>query len=257
MTSSFCQKKKRILQLLVDIAVDYGGMERYMLQPIKSVLLEILQHARRSPPDDTVVTMKEQPMPTVEEAMHMGVLRSADTQETAVSHNIQKARGTVYSHMGSGLHRENGLDSETSIHLLQTYALPVPVYGLVVVLPKATLVDKLERTYKQFIKQILSLPVTVSDPAVYILSGAMPIEGVIHKRALVLFGSLRRLGEESVEKRLARRQLAVKSFESNSWFVAIRKLFLKYDLPDCWDLVENPSSKTQWKSLVHKHVNDY
>ena len=118
--------------------------------------------------------------------------------------------------MGSGLHGENGLDPETSIHLLQTYVLPVLVYGLEVVLPKATLVDKLERIYKQFIKQILSLPVTVADPAVYILSGAMPTEGVIHKRALVLFGSCCRLGEESVEKRLARRQLAVKGFESNT-----------------------------------------
>ena len=90
----------------------------------------------------------------------------------------------------------------------------------------------------------------MADPAVYILSGAMPLEGVIHKRALVLFGSFCRLDEESVEKRLARRQLAVKSFESNSWFVATRKLFRKYDLPDCWDLVENPLSKTQWYSLV-------
>ena len=240
-------ENKRILQLLIDIVVDYSGMDRYLLQPIKSVLLEIVQHAGRSPPDDTVVTMKEQPMPIVEEAMHMGVLRSADTQETAGLHNIQKARCTVY----------NGLDPETSIHLLQTYVLPILVYGLEVVLPKATLFDKLERTYKQFIKQSLSLPVTVADPAMYILSGAIPIEGVIHKRALVLFGSLCRLGKEPVEKRLPRRQLAVKSFESNNcfFFFATRKLFLKYDLPDCWDSVENPPSKTQWKSLVH--VNDY
>ena len=147
-------ENKRILQLLVDIAVDYSCMERYLLQPFKSVLLEICQDVRRSPPDDSVVMMKEQPMPIVEEAMHMGVLRSADTQETAVSHNIQKARRTVYSLMGSGLHGENGLDPETSIHLLQTYVLPVLVYGLEVVLPKDTLVDKPEKTYKQFIKFI-------------------------------------------------------------------------------------------------------
>ena len=250
-------ENKRILQLLVDIAVDFSGMERFLLQPIKSVLLQILNHLRRAHTDDTVVTMKEQPMPVVEEAMHMGILRSADTQESAVSHNIQKARRTVYSLMGSGLHGENGLDPETSIHLLQTYVLPVLVYGLEVVLPKTTLVEKLERTYKQFIKQILSLPVTVADPAVYILSGAIPIEAVIHKRALVLFGSICRLGEDSVEKRVARRQLCVKSFESNSWFTAVRKMFLRYDLPDCWNVVDTPPSKLQWKSLVHKHVNAY
>ena len=30
-------ENKRILQLLVDIAVDYSVMERFLLQPIKSV----------------------------------------------------------------------------------------------------------------------------------------------------------------------------------------------------------------------------
>ena len=250
-------ENKRILQLLVDIAVDFSSLERFLLQPVKSVLLQILQYARRSPPDDTVITMKGQAMPIVEEAMHVGILRSADSQETAVSHNIQKARRTVYSLMGSGLHGENGLDPETSIHLLQTYVLSVLVYGLEVVLPKASLMDKLERTYKKFVKHILSLPVTVADSAVYVLSGAMPIEGVIHKRALVMFGSLCRLDEDSVEKRLVCQQLTVKSFESSSWFVAVRKLFIKYDLPDCWDVIDEPQSKTKWKSTVHKQVNDY
>ena len=55
---------------------------------------------------------------------------AADTQETAVSHNIQKASRTVYSFLGSGLQwRMFGLDLTTSIHLLQTY-LPVLVYWL-------------------------------------------------------------------------------------------------------------------------------
>ena len=39
---------------------------------------------------------------------------------------------------------------------------------------KASLMDKLERTYKKFIKHILSLPVTVAGPAVYIPSCTMP-----------------------------------------------------------------------------------
>ena len=128
--------------------------------------------------------MKEQPVPMVEETMHMGILRSAETQDTTVSYNIQKARRTVYRLMGLGFHGENGLDPETSVHLLQTYDLPVLVYDLEVVLPKATLVKKLEKTYKQFIKHIASQPITVADPAVYGLSGALPIESAIHKRAL-------------------------------------------------------------------------
>ena len=89
--------------------------------------------------------------------------------------------------MGLGFHSENGLDPDTSIHQLQTYVLPVLVYGMEVVTPKATLMKKLERTYKNFIKQILSLPGTVAYPAVYVLSWAVPVEAVIHKKALMLF----------------------------------------------------------------------
>ena len=55
---------------------------------------------------------------------------------------------------------------------------------------------------------------TVADSAVFILAGALLVEGVIQKRALILFGDVCRLEEDSVKKKLARRQLAVKSFSS-------------------------------------------
>ena len=100
--------------------------------------------------------------------------------------------------MDVGLHGYNGLYSETSLHLVNIYVRPVLIYGLEFVLPKRALVEKLERTYKQFIKHILSLPRTVANPAVYIFSGAIPIEGVINKRALTLFGNI---CDNSIENR--------------------------------------------------------
>ena len=53
----------------------------------------------------------------------------------------------------------------------------------------------------------MSLPVTVADPVVYVLSGAVPVEAVIHKKALMLFGSVCRLDEDSVEKWIACRHV--------------------------------------------------
>ena len=52
--------------------------------------------------------------------MHMGIMRSANTQESAVQGNVKKARKTIHSLMGAGLHGENGIDPDTPIHLLQT-----------------------------------------------------------------------------------------------------------------------------------------
>ena len=122
-----------------------------------------------------------------------------------------------------------------------------------------SLVDKVSRAYKKILKQVLSLPSTVADPAVYVISGALPIEGIIHKRALVFYGSLCRLPESSTEKQLARRQLAVKDHHSNSCYVAVRKILVKYNLPSCWDLLDNPPppKKENWRRMVNKQVNEH
>ena len=249
--------QKDALQTLVNIAVDHSCLEHYLLQPVKSVLLEILLNQKTKDSGDTVITMKGQNMPVVTQTMHVGILRSANSQETAVDENIKKARRSIYGLMAAGLHGENGLDPETSVQLINTYVLPVLVYGLEVVLPNKTLIDKLERVYRKFLKQVLSLPDTVADPASYILSGAIPIEAVVHKRALSLFGSICRLDETAVEKQLARRQLAVKSIDSCSWYVSIRKILTKYSLPDGWNLLDDPPTKTRWKATVNRCVNGY
>ena len=247
------------MQSLLNMAVDNSILEKYLLQPVKSVLLYILNiTARRSTTEvKPQMLLKGETMPVVSETMHMGILRSNDTQESTVRENTTKAQRTLYSLMASGLHGENGLDPETCTHLLQIYVLPIMVYGLEVVLPKPALVDKLNRTYKKILKQVLSLPTTVADPAVYILSGALPVEGIIHKRTLIFYGSICRLEESSVEKQLARRQLAVKGSDSHSWYIEVRKILVKYDLPSCWDLLDSPIKKERWRRLVNRKVNGY
>ena len=63
-------------------------------------------------------------MPVVEEAMYMGILKtililwSADSQKSTVRKQVDKARRTIYCLMGVGLHGDNGLDPDTSIHYL-------------------------------------------------------------------------------------------------------------------------------------------
>ena len=104
----------------------------------------------------------------------------------AVESNIQEAKWAIYSFMGTGLHAENGLDPETSISLLQTNVLPVLFYGLEVVIPTGKSLNVLETQYKNLLKQMLSIPTTTDDPAVYILSGILPAEAMIHKRILPL-----------------------------------------------------------------------
>ena len=77
--------------------------------------------------------------------------------------------------------------------------------------------------------KLLLSPVTTADPAVYIISGAIPVEAKIDNRALTLFGNISRLTSSSIEKRIAHRQLNVKGQMSNSQFVALWEHCFKYD----------------------------
>jgi hypothetical protein len=61
------------------------------------------------------------------------------------------------------------------------------------------------------IKQLLSISSNTPDPAIYILTGLLPIEAQIHIRALTLFGNVYRQDEACIEKQLAKRQLRVQS----------------------------------------------
>ena len=81
-------------------------------------------------------------MPNVTQTMHMGIMHSADTEQSATKDKIQKTR-TLYILMSTGLHGENGLGPKTAIHLMQTYVLPVLIYGIEVVLPKRKYIDML------------------------------------------------------------------------------------------------------------------
>ena len=120
------------------------------------------------------------------------------------------------------------MDPETSLQLYQTCVMSALNYGLDVVLPKQTSLDILERLHRKFMKHILSVPVNTADTAIYILSGTIPIEGCIHKRALSLYDNICRLDQTSIEWRLAERQLSTKTEKRNSWFIAIRNICVKY-----------------------------
>ena len=107
-----------VLQRPVNTSVDYSLMEYYLLQPIKSVIVALLnQGKKQQKPIDIDIRMNGVRMPVVQEAAHMGIVRSADSQESTINQNIGKARRTIYCLMGAGLHGDNSQDPDSSIHI--------------------------------------------------------------------------------------------------------------------------------------------
>ena len=59
--------------------------------------------------------------------------------------------------MSSGLHGENGLDPDTFIHLMPTYAMPVLMYGLEVAFQKQRHLDRYVGKVQQKVPEINTL----------------------------------------------------------------------------------------------------
>ena len=80
---------------------------------------------------------------------------------------------------------------------------PVLLYGMELLLPSSKPLEQLELFQKRILKQILSLPMSCPDPAVYILSGILPKEAQIRIKALTFFNDVCHQGEKNTEEKLA------------------------------------------------------
>ena len=115
---------------MLDMAFDYSGMENYLLQPMKSVIVIAEPRKRAAKKVYREWNLGGVPMPHVTSTTHMGIPQSTvKFSPEEVSVNIQKPRRSMYCLMPAGLHGENGLDPQTAVYVFQIYVLPVLLYG--------------------------------------------------------------------------------------------------------------------------------
>ena len=100
--------------------------------------------------------------------------------------------------------------------------------------------NKLEQFLKALLKRILSLPPNVPDPALYVISGLLPVQAQIDIKCLTLYNNICRQDDDTLEKRLAFCQLSMKEKDSTSWFNLIKRILLKYSFQRPLEYLSNP-----------------
>lgn len=80
------------------------------------------------------------------------------------------------------------------------------------------------------------------------------VEGQIELKALTFFNNICRQNDSSLEKQISHRQLPSKTEGSNSWLVAVREIFHKYELPKALELLNTPPEKIAWKRQIFEAV---
>ena len=91
---------------------------------------------------------------------------------------------------------------------------------------------------------------------VMFLGGSLPGKALLHLRLLSNFGMICRLQGSFLHK-IAVHQLTSAKPSSGSWFLFIRELCLKYELPAPLDLLHCPLPKTRYKALIKSKVVDF
>ena len=105
------------------------------------------------------------------------------------------------------------------------------------------------------LRRIQGLPDNAASETVYILSGHLPIEAILHKKILGIAGGIARLPLQHNLRQLALRQLACKDPKSRSWFCQAVRIGSRYGvcIPS---LFRNPWPKLAWKKHVQLLVKE-
>lgn len=245
------------LQEMLNEVVIFSNRERYALHPQKSMVLPICKKSQINYWHEfSPWTMNGTAVQVSNLVQHLGIeRRSIASNKESVNTRIQVGRRATYALMGAGLHGLNGVNPKTAWKLLSTFVEPRYAYGLEILGLTATDKKLLDAYQKKTIKQIQHLPDRASNAAVYLLLGALPISAKIELNQLTLFRMV--IAKDSIEAKIAERQLAMKSSKSKSWFIEVNKLLSKYNLPSAHDLLVVPPSKLQWKNTVHAAVYNY
>jgi hypothetical protein len=243
------------LQTLINVVYSYSQRERYILQPAKCQII-VCNYQGGNPP--YTWSLQGSQLKVVDNAAHIGINRDTDTggRRSTIEQNILKARRALYSLLPVGLQGRRGLNPLSNVKLYSCYVLPILTYGLELFQLTVKELESLEAFHNSTLKQILGLPNSSATPVVFILSGILPLEALMHRRTLNMFNTLCGLNG-STEQAIIRRQLVMKDLNSGSWVSYVRRLLAKYDLPSAYLLIENPYSKAAWKRSANRAVNKY
>ena len=136
------------MQTLITTVENYSQHEKYLLQPAK---YKFLKSGKQKVQDDNELILNDTAIKSANTAVHLGITHNSNHRKTIPTHiqeNISKARRTMYSLMGTGLHGKNGLNPTTSLKLFQIYVLPVLLYGLEILLPDTKQLEPVEVFYR-------------------------------------------------------------------------------------------------------------
>ena len=242
------------MQCLVNEAAADASRERFTFSETKTKIMTMKNPSAR-PNTSECVQLYGSTIQEVNQEKHLGIMRTADGRNRAtIDARIQLARRTAYGLMGAGLHGLNGVSPGVNVKILNTYVTPRLTFGLEALILNRSDIDQLENFYRTYLRSCQHLPNSTANAAIYLLVGAMPMEGQLHVKLLNMVASMsRRSG--SLEREILERQFAMNDSQTKGWVAGAQTLLNEYHLPSIFQILRNPPTKYSWCKKVKKAVS--
>jgi hypothetical protein len=181
------------LQVLLNIIITFANEEHYNIHPTKSLVLPF----NLQTPEQLQFLEDHQPwqlngknLPLSRDMTHVGIQRDLTSSTLSIETRISNGRKTIYALLGAGMHGTNGLPVSASMHMYYIYVLPRVQYGLEAITPSILNLKALEMFQRSTLRSLMGLPQRIAIPALYVLSGALPMEHSINLKKLSFLRAL-------------------------------------------------------------------
>ena len=194
--SALCSNDLHRLQYLLNLTTNYCSKYQVELSATKTKLLvysaketDYVKYCRLVSPIQLGSTNLE----FVNVAEHVGVMRSPAGNLPYIQQRIASHKRSLWSILQSGMSRRHRANPLSSLQAERTFCSPVLFSGVAALILSRTEKDSLISYVKTTTQNLLKLHPKTLEPFVFLISGTLPGEAVLHLRQLSLFLMICRL----------------------------------------------------------------
>ena len=247
------------LQHLLQLSLDYCAKYQVELSAVKTKLLvfsashsDYTKYAQLITP----VHIGSQKIPFVENAEHVGIVRSVAGNLPHLHQRMANHRRALNGLLFAGMSRRHRANPLSSLRADKIFGSPVLFSGLASLILSKSEMEILNSHVKDILQGLLKLYPKTPDPVFYFISGSMPGESLLHLKQLTLFGAVTRLPGNIIHT-VAKDTLITASDNDGSWYGQIRSLCFQYNLPNPLTLLHQPPSQKRYKCLIKNNIAQF
>ena len=247
------------LQGLIDIAEHYGHRYRITYGASKTkITISGSDIDRKFYCDTQPWSMDGTPVNVVEDNDHLGQIVSGQNQVMKnVDHRLKKGRGSLFKLLGPAFAYKCLLSPVVKLQLYRTYVCPIIRSGLASFTIREPSLQPLIIFQRKTLRSILKLSKTSCTPALYFLTGELPIQAKIHRDVFSVFYSIWKNPNTKIYD-IVNYLLKMSTNNSRTWSIFVRQLSQQYNLPDPLDCLRRDApEKSEYKKMILTKISAF